>query len=142
MIWRGGCHCGNLRTAFETALDPAAMTVRECQCTFCRKHATRAVTDPDGSLTVTVADESLLSRYTFGLETAAYLLCRRCGVYVAAVTTDDPPRAIAIVNALKDREQFIQTPVPSVYDAETREQRVERRRSTWTPVSVSFSECP
>ena len=49
-VYEGGCHCGNLRVAFRTALDPAQMAPRACQCAFCRKHATGAVSDPDGHL--------------------------------------------------------------------------------------------
>ena len=34
----GGCHCGNMRVAFETSLDPRNLPLRGCQCSFCRRH--------------------------------------------------------------------------------------------------------
>lgn len=133
----GGCHCGNIRLRFSTKLDPSQIEVRACQCSFCIKHGSRAVADPDGRLTVSVGDEARLHRYRFGLRTAEYLICRGCGVYVAAVTTDDgDPRAIIIVNALDDRLQFSREPVAVDYDAECRESRIARRQARWMPVEI------
>ena len=56
----GGCHCGNIRLRFSTELDPSQIEVRACQCSFCVKHGSRAVADPDGRLTVSVGDEARL----------------------------------------------------------------------------------
>jgi len=133
----GGCHCGNIRLRFSTKLYPSQIEVLACQCSFCIKHGSRALADPDGRLNVSVEDEARLHRYRFGLRTAEYLICRGCGVYVAAVTTDDrDPRAIAIVNALDDRLQFSREPVAGDYDAESRESRIARRQARWTPVEI------
>lgn len=132
----GGCHCGNIRLTFRTATAPSETELRACQCSFCRKHNSLAASDPNGMLTLRVKNETLLSRYAFGLRTAEYLVCRDCGVYVAAVTTDPVERrAIVIVNALDEREQFTQEPRPTVYDAETRDERIARRQARWMPVS-------
>ncbi|WP_210236354.1 hypothetical protein, partial [Mesorhizobium sp. M2D.F.Ca.ET.232.01.1.1] len=90
--------------------------------------------DPNGRLTISVEDRAKLQTYRFGLRTADYLVCRECGVYVAAIAVDGAEaRAIVIVNALDDREQFSREPIPVRYDAETREQRLARRRSAWMP---------
>ncbi|TSE00537.1 aldehyde-activating protein [Mesorhizobium intechi] len=133
----GGCHCGNVGLRFSTELDPTQIEVRACQCAFCIKHGSRAVADPDGRLIVSVEDEARLHRYRFGLRTADYLICRDCGVYVAAVTSDDRnPRAIVIVNALDDRPLFSREPVAVDYDAESREGRVARRQARWMPVEI------
>jgi hypothetical protein len=58
MRHEGRCHCGNLRVTFETAQDPARMGLRRCGCTFCLKHCAVWVTDPQGTLTVRVAEEA------------------------------------------------------------------------------------
>ncbi|HEV2503025.1 MAG TPA: hypothetical protein VGV39_08105 [Mesorhizobium sp.] len=137
-VYRGGCHCGNIRLSFETAIAPRDIEIRACQCSFCRRHNSLAAADPYGMLTIGVLREAMLSRYAFGLRTAEYLVCRDCGVYVAAVTIGDvEQRAIVIVNALDAREQFRREPMPTVYDAETRDERVTRRRSRWMPVKWS-----
>jgi hypothetical protein len=133
---RGSCHCGNLTVEFETARAPADVPVRECQCSFCRKHGTRAVTDPAGSLVVRAGDQAELSRYVFGLATAEYLICRRCGVYVAAITRSEPITGIVILNCLDDRAAFSSPPVQTVHDHESAEERVSRRRRSWTPAHL------
>ena len=138
MKYTGGCHCGNLRIEFETDIRPAEIEVRACQCTFCCKHNSLAVTDPAGHLTIRAEHRENLERYTFGLRTAAYLICKTCGVYVAAVMIgESEPRGIAIVNCLDDRRQFASEPLAVDYDAESRDDRMARRRRRWTPVTVA-----
>ncbi len=135
----GGCHCGNISIVFESALDPAQIEVRDCQCSFCRKHGTSAATDPGGMLTIKVADQTRLSRYTFEYGTAEYFICRECGVYVGASTLDERDRrAIVIVDVLDDRELFSQDPIAVSYDTEDRNQRLKRRSERWMPVSIEF----
>ena len=136
---RGGCHCGNIRLAFETAVDPADFEVRACQCAFCRKHNTRAIADPAGHLTIEAARPSDLQRYLFGLRTAEYLLCRTCGVYVAAVVDGDSrPRALVIANALDDAARFTAEAMKSNYDGEDEPSRMARRRAGWTPATLKL----
>lgn len=136
-VHSGGCHCGNIRLSFSTALDPAEIEIRACQCSFCTRHGSRAAADPNGRLVVSVEDRERLQAYRFGLRTASYLLCRECGVYVAAIAGDGAEaRAIVVVNALHDRERFSREPILASYDAESRGQRLARRRSAWMPVEV------
>lgn len=133
----GGCHCGAIGLVYETALAPEETEVRACLCSFCRKHASRAVSDPAGKLTVTLHDEAAVQRYRFGLGTADYLVCGRCGVYVAAVMPDGGHQfAVAIVNAFDDQERFTQTPRPADYSAEDETARRQRRRERWTPTEI------
>lgn len=135
-MYEGGCHCGNVRLTFKSSMAPGETELRACQCSFCRKHNSLATSDPYGMLTIRVRNEALLSRYAFGLRTAEYLVCRDCGVYVAAVTTNGTEqRAIVIVNALDERGQFTRDPLPTVYDAETRDERIARRQARWMPVN-------
>jgi hypothetical protein len=133
----GRCHCGAIELDFETALAPDEIEIRACQCSFCRKHASRAAADPAGKLTLRVRDAALLNRYRFGLQTAEYWVCRACGVYVAAITIEDSAlRGIVIVNALDDADLFTRPPIAADYDAESRPARLARRRERWTPVVV------
>jgi len=136
MKYHGGCHCGAIGIEFETAIDPAAIEVRACQCGFCRKHNGLAVSDPAGRVTIRILDSTNCSPYEFGLRTAEYLICCRCGVYVAAITVEEPKRAIVILNALEDAALFTQPPRAVDYDAETRADRIARRHRNWTPASL------
>ena len=66
----GACHCGAIRVEFETA---APLAPRACQCSFCRKHGARTVSDPEGTAELRLAPETL--RYRFASRAADYLLC-------------------------------------------------------------------
>jgi hypothetical protein len=138
MRYPGRCHCGNLSVAFETAKDPAKIPLRLCLCTFCRRHGSVAVTDPEGGLEVSWADPSQVSRYRFGLRTSDFLVCRTCGVYVAALCeVDGRLYATLNANALDARAVFTQTPTEVDYDAEGVPERMARRRRVWTPAVVA-----
>jgi hypothetical protein len=137
MQHHGGCHCGAVAISFESALAPAETEVRACLCSFCRRHGSRAVSDPAGRLTVTVKQPELVQRYRFGLATADYYLCGRCGVYVAAVLEEvGKLYGIAIVNALDDAAAFSQPAKPADYSAEDEAARRGRRQSRWTPAQI------
>jgi hypothetical protein len=128
---RGRCHCGAIELDFMPARAPQALTLLACQCSFCRKHGTRATADPDGLLVITVTEREALERYEFGLATAQFLLCRRCGVYLGAVCGE---RGLVNVNCLDDQARFTQPARPIDYDGETAQARRLRRERGWTPV--------
>ena len=136
----GGCHCRNIRVELETDLAPSSFEPRACQCSFCRQHQSRAISDSNGRLRIAVADGELLSRYQFGMKSIEFLVCRICGVYVAGFLpdpTDDKAFATLMVSALDQRDGF-PAPVPKNYDDQAREDRTERRRKVWTPASLAI----
>ncbi len=137
MSFDGRCHCGNLEVSFATARSPAELPLRECGCTFCRRHGATAVTDPTGFVEVRIRDRAEVSRYQFALRTAEFLVCRVCGVYVAAVcTTGGRTFATLNANVLDARASFTSPPARVDYDGETAAQRVARRARGWTPAAV------
>ena len=97
-VFQGGCHCGRLRVAFSTALEPASLFPRACDCSFCRKHGAAYVSDPAGQLSVIMQSPDALRRYRQGSNTAEFLLCDRCGVLVAVVFVHNA-RIYGAVNA-------------------------------------------
>jgi hypothetical protein len=134
---RGACHCRNLEVVLETTLDPAVLPLRACQCSFCVRHGGVTTSDPSGHLLVTVRRSELLQRYRFGLGITDFLLCRSCGVYVAA-TMDADGRMLGVlnVNVLDERAPFARAPTPMEYGAETVESREGRRAKVWMPVEI------
>ena len=133
----GRCHCGNVQLIFETDLPPEQLPLRACQCTFCRAHAALNTTDPAGSVEIVVDDAAELSRYEFGLRTAEFLICRRCGVYLAAVCTVDGSLYATInVNVLEDRSAFSRPAESMRYDGEDAAGRLARRKARWTPATL------
>jgi hypothetical protein len=133
-IHEGGCHCGAIGLTYRSTMPAGEHTLRACQCSFCRKHGSIAVSDPDGSVEIRIADEQKASRYRFGLGTADYLVCRDCGVYVAAVMTGGGKSwSVTIVNALDDRADFSGPVEPVDFSTEDIDGRMARRRTRWTP---------
>jgi hypothetical protein len=130
----GGCHCGNISVVLESELAPDQMAVRRCQCSFCGKHGVRTVTDPKGRVKITVGAADELIRYRFGLKTADYLVCGRCGVYVAAVLAEQGSSYATVnINTFESPALFTEPPALVSYDGETETDRRTRRRGTWTP---------
>jgi hypothetical protein len=136
----GGCHCGNLAYVFETTADLEALGLRACQCGFCRAHNARNTSDPHGSVHITVREATQLNRYRFALQTADFLICRSCGVYIGALLSDDGRSWFTVnVNTLLPPPGLDAVIVPHDFGAEDGTSRVDRRKSKWTPV-VEFRE--
>jgi hypothetical protein len=134
--YAGACHCGRLKIGFETAVPPGELTVRACQCGFCRRHGARTVADPAGRMWVEAAPGAAPLNYRFGLEITDYLICPACGCYVAALM-EDGGGVFGIVNVrmLEDAAVFAAVAAPRDYDAEDEAARRQRRRGAWTPVT-------
>jgi hypothetical protein len=125
----GRCHCGAIGIAFETARPLAA---RACQCSFCRKHGARTVSDPQGAAVLSLSVEPI--RYRFAMRAADYLLCPCCGVYVGAMAEFDGAAFVTLnLNAFDDPHPDLEVR-PVSYDGESAAAKAERRRAGWTPV--------
>jgi hypothetical protein len=133
----GGCHCGNLRLVLRLTQPPENVRLRACGCSFCRAHATRTTSDPDGSVEIRAEDWSLVEPYRFGSSTADFLVCRRCGVYIGAVCdTLAGMRAVINTNSLATRARFTGAAAPVDHDGEATADRVARRAANWTPAVI------
>lgn len=133
MILSGQCHCGKLKATFESQKTPQDLGVRTCQCAFCRAHGAVNISDPDGLTTIDGAADDV-NRYTFALRTADFLICKTCGVYIAAVMGEGD-RIVSTLNVagLRMSEFDGVEEAPMVYDAETTQSRIDRRYDKWTP---------
>jgi hypothetical protein len=137
--YEGGCHCGNLAFAFEASAPLEVLGLRADQCSFCLAHGARNTSDPDGTISISVRDVGALQRYRFGLRTADFLICVRCGVYIGALM-EEGGRSWFTVNA----NAFHPPPAgnfpvaPADYEGEDVRARVARRKARWTPV-IAFT---
>ncbi|MGH8378822.1 MAG: GFA family protein [Gammaproteobacteria bacterium] len=131
----GHCHCGNIKIRFETELAPEQLSLRVCQCSFCRAHGAVATTDPHGKVTLAASERNDIQHYRFGLGITDMLICKRCGNYAAGIIKADG-KCYATLNAnlLDCRAVLIATPTPVDYSGETAAQRTARRLASWTPV--------
>jgi hypothetical protein len=99
-----------------------------------------SASDPSGSVLFAVADEKLLNRYRFGLRTADFLLCRKCGVYIGAlIETERGQFGIINTHALLNTPNSLAATAPVSYDTEDVAGRVSRREKRWTPADLELS---
>ena len=133
----GGCHCGNIHVLLRLSKPPKDNPVRTCTCSFCRSHNPRMISDPAGLLEVSADDWSLVELYRFGMRTADFVICRRCGVFIAAISNlSTEPCAAVNVNCLKDRALFTAPATIHEFQSETLEARASRRTDNWMPAVV------
>ncbi|HKU16636.1 MAG TPA: hypothetical protein VJQ52_19750 [Steroidobacteraceae bacterium] len=87
---------------------------------------------PGGALTITVQDQSLVSRYAFGTRTAEFHVCSRCGV-VPVVTSEIEGRLYAVVNvnAFNAVDAALLRRSPANFDGEGTDSRLARRARNW-----------
>ena len=132
----GACHCGELTIEYRTDLPLSRWPLRECQCSFCRKHMMLSTSDPDGEVVVRSRSSAALNRYRFGTGVTDFIVCALCGVYVGATVMGDRwmvinARAMDCAPALAGR-----VAEPRVYDNESAEERIEHRRRMWSRCTV------
>lgn len=138
MIYRGACHCGAVSATYET---DAPVRLRHDGCSFCASRGVKSASDANGKLTLTSANK--LTRYRFGHRTADYLICPGCGTYVATCM-QGPRGPVGVINVvglqipeLKD-EPFDFASL----EGEAEDDRIARRLSRWTPMTLTEGAPP
>jgi hypothetical protein len=85
----------------------------------------------------TVRNRSAIIRYRFATKTADFLICAKCGVYVAAqMYQDQRYYAVANLRTLDSQADFAYKAQPMDYSGEDASARRTRRASRWTPVAA------
>jgi len=126
----GGCHCGNITVSVELARDAGAYHPRACDCDFCLKHGAVWVSDPHGSLRIQLRAERDTSRYTQGAGIAEMLLCRTCGVLVAALWREQQLYGVVNASVLDARAAFAAVQAVAPKELSPDEKR-KRWQSLW-----------
>lgn len=91
------------------------------------------ISDPDGAVVVDAAERDL-HRYRFALRTADFLICKECGVYIAAVIGEgENIRSTINVVGLRMKEFLDIEEQPMQYGAEDVAAQIDRRHQKWTP---------
>lgn len=135
--FRGGCHCGAIGVELRIPRPPEDQILGACQCSFCRKHNARTVSDPKARARLTAHEPAQLQRYRFGLGASKVVLCRRCGVYVAMLMLEGE-RAWTTLNidAVDERARFTRPAEARDFSGESIAGRLERRKARWTPTEL------
>ncbi len=138
----GGCHCGNIAASVELTFSPRDCHPRACDCSFCSKHGAAWVSDPQGSLAIRIAQANDAQRYLQGAGIARMLLCRRCGVLVAALWQAETLYGVVNATVLDARARF--GPAQPVSPQQlSPEAKAARWRSMWfSEVTVTTGAQP
>jgi hypothetical protein len=132
----GACHCGAIRATLTVSKPAAEVQVRACQCSFCTRHGAMTVSDPDGRAVFEI-DREALAKYRFDTRTGTSLICARCGMYAGVILEDGGKLWSAInVRGLAVPQFKGRVAAPVVYEGETAEQRIARRKQKWTPTEI------
>jgi hypothetical protein len=96
------------------------------------------LSDREGLVEVWADNWSIVQNYRFGTRTCDFLICRQCGVFVAAVSdmTEGEVRAVVNVNCLNGRDSFTAVPALHDFDGESLESRSSRRGANWMPAII------
>ncbi len=132
MIYRGACHCGAVSAEYETNVP---VRLRHDGCSFCRARGVKSASDANGRLILTA--QHTLTRYRFGHKSSDFLICRNCGTYVATFLTG-PNGPVGVINVVGlDIPELRDDPATSSsLEGETPEERIQRRLSRWTPMTL------
>src|SRR5262245_25440605 len=137
--YEGACHCGAIRATLVASKPAEELEVRACQCSFCTRHGAKTVSDPSGRVRFQI-DGAMLSYYLFSTRTGTSLICNRCGMYAGVMIEDgDNVWSVLNVRGLAIPE-FTNRPAEAKdYEGETPEQRIARRKATWTPTEIVWT---
>jgi hypothetical protein len=139
MLIKGKCHCGNIAFVLDWPGIPNVVA-RECCCSFCIKHGGVWTSNRDAKLSVTLQRADVVSRYSFGTETATFYVCARCGA-VPIVTSEIANRFYAVVNVntFENLESLHLRRQSANFDGEELPSRLARRQNNWI-ADVHISE--
>jgi hypothetical protein len=132
MIYRGSCHCGAISAEYET---DELVSLRQDGCGFCSSRGVKSTSDPNGRLTL--VSQLRLIRYRFGHKTADFLVCPTCGTYVAT-QMEGPRGPVGVLNVvgLAISELKGESATLASLEGESVGERVQRRLSRWTPMTL------
>jgi hypothetical protein len=134
----GACHCGAIRGTLHANRPANELQVRACQCGFCTRHGAMTVSDPAGRATYEI-ERAALTRYQFGTRSGTSLLCARCGMYAGAILEDGAKVwSVLNVRGLAIPEFKDRVAESAVYEGETPEARIARRKAKWTPTEMMW----
>jgi hypothetical protein len=93
MLYKGGCHCGNI--AFE--VEGELTQVVSCNCSICARKGALLWSVPRDKLRLLGSGQGI-GRYTFNTHAIAHLFCQTCGMHPFAEDAGDQEGRSAYVN--------------------------------------------
>jgi hypothetical protein len=129
----GGCFCNNISFVMNLTQPSNQYNPRECDCIFCQKHGSAAISDKDGTLSIKIKDLQQLSRFRQGSKLAEFLICKICGVFVA-VCFDDNGKIYGAINsrAVGNKYAFGKNIIVSP-EKLSNDEKIHRWKMLWFP---------
>ncbi len=138
-VLNGSCHCGNINLEFKTPNFPESLWLRKCPCSFCRKQGNINVADPEGLLSIHIANKEDTFIYKMGHKTSDRLFCKVCGVYIGGLMTYEG-KQVGVLNAnTLAPENVLRPPTEINVSAQSPEERIQGRMSRWMPFEIIFN---
>lgn len=106
MLYKGSCHCGNVKYEVEGEIKGAIM----CNCSICRRKGTPLAFFPRTSMKL-LTPEDALATYTFNKHVIKHHFCKTCGIHPFGEGTDPKGNATVAIS-LNCLEGFDPASVP------------------------------
>jgi len=130
-VIEGGCHCGNIRYRFYTALSPQGLAYRRCTCGYCNKHGAVYTSDPQGRLEINCEGENNV--YQFASRDVEFVSCPICGIMTYALCASPLQQYAALNSNTFDKVPAERTIIQKDFAAEDPLQTRQRRYQNWIP---------
>lgn len=134
--YRGDCSCGAVSLEITLPKPIDTYSPRACDCSYCTPRGAAYLSDPSGTVRVSVHSERGLRKERQGSETAIMLLCATCDSLLGAVCEIEG----RLLGAINVRVLEPHTAVPKAQpvhltdlDANT---KVQRWSDLWTPFQI------
>lgn len=92
--YEGGCHCGRMRYAVTTALEP----VISCNCSMCSKRGSLLTFVGEDQFEPIAGSDADLTEYRFNKHVIRHLFCPVCGILSYAKGTGPDGKAMVAIN--------------------------------------------
>ncbi len=127
----GECHCGNINLAITLSKPPSSFQVRACDCDFCSKHGAGFISDVHGSLRIKINHADQLATYQQGSSQADFLVCKKCGVFVAVTFQSDGHLYAAVNSKTINKNVIFGDIVPVSPKLLSALEKADRWKSNW-----------
>lgn len=131
-IIKGDCVCGNISYEMHTNLTNEQIPMRICSCPFCRRIGAVYSSDPNGKIIIRIKNEKAVEKRQFATKTSQFIFCSECGVMPLIICPiEGKDYAVINLRCCDDIEDLSRAQTHH-FSGETLEERVNRRKSTWT----------
>ena len=141
-----GCACGNVQVLADLSMAVEGYQPRRCDCDFCMQHGAAYLSDPAGTLHITVQNPGRISRYRQGNQLADFLICSSCQELICVVYTEASGKQLATLNVQPCLSQhaFAEPQMVSPKQLNAAE-KTARWSTLWFPLQLSgidIQTCP